>query len=144
MGTRRIKRRGRGRTRLDPNVHPQNPPAVRVNRDLAAEALQAQQLRRLRKTQAKNVLRKAARLYLAKNSEESDEDPETPRKLSTAAPSEPEDAPPRELTAVEKLAARKTDVSSRTPNKPTAPYIWYGRPVPTGGKFSRKTSRRRR
>ena len=90
------------------------------------------------------MLRRAARLYLAKNSEESDEDPETPRKLSTAAPSEPEDAPPRELTAVEKLAARKTDVSSRTPNKPTAPYIWYGRPVPTGGKFSRKKSRRRR
>ena len=137
MGTRRIKRRGKGRTRLDPNVHPQNPPAVRVNRDLAAEALREQKLRRLRETKAKNMMRKATRLYREKKSEESDSD------------EEPEDAPPRELTAVEKLAARKTNVdkilSSTTTNN-TVPYIWYGRPVPTGGMRSRRrrTHRRRR
>jgi hypothetical protein len=93
------RRRGAGRTALDPNVHKQNPPTVRVFPDLAAEALVAQQARQLGKTiRARNILRNAARRRLAKNTEsDSDEDPETPRKLSSAAPSEPDEHTKKDL-----------------------------------------------
>jgi hypothetical protein len=65
--------------------------------------------------------------------------------------SDPEDKP---LTALQKLAARKTDVSRIVGNNSSTErkaYIWHGRPIPKGGKskkrsrkHKRKTHRRRR
>ena len=126
------RKKGAGHTALDPNVHKQNAPAVRVFPDLAAEALVAQQARRLGKTiRAKNVLRNAARRRLAKkdSDSESDEEPETPRGLSTAAPSEPDEEPP-------KKDLRSNFTAQGGPGGPI-----YKTPI--GKKGGRKTRRRK-
>jgi hypothetical protein len=75
--------------------------------------------------------------------------------LPALPPSPPDsDVEDKPLTAVQKLAARKADVTHIVGNKSsneTKAYIWYGRPVPKGGKSKkrsrktkRKTHRRRR
>jgi hypothetical protein len=126
------RKKGAGHTALDPNVHTQNPPAVRVFPDPAAEALVAQQARQLgRPIRARNVLRKGTRRLVEKlrAKEDSDEEPETPRRLSTAAPSEPDEEPP-------KKDLRSNFTAQGGPGGPV-----YKTPI--GKKGGRKTRRRK-
>jgi hypothetical protein len=95
----------------------------------------AQQARRLGKTiRARNVLRKGTRRLLAKlrakEESDSDEEPETPRRLSTAAPSEPDEEPP-------KKDLRSNFTAQGGPGGPV-----YKTPI--GKKGGRKTRKHRR
>jgi len=81
--------------------------------------------------------------------------PPSNRSSISESPSDPESDPEEKpLTALQKLAARKADVShivGKSSSRDKKAYIWHGRPIPKGGKSrkhsrktKRKTHRRRR